>query len=533
MYLDYYGLRQAPFSITPDPRFVFLSDRHRDALAHLLYGVGQGGGGGFVQLTGEVGTGKTTLCRLLLEQLPDNVRVALVLNPRLTPLELLQSIAEELKIDIEGRRDSPKGLVDALNAYLIDAYAQGLRVVLIVDEAQNLSPEALEQIRLLTNLETATQKLLQIILLGQPELRELVAQPELRQLAQRITARYHLRPLDPQESEAYLRHRLAVAGSTRFPFTRLAVQRLHRHSGGVPRLLNTLADRALTAGYVSEQEKIGERLVDRAAREVLDSPLRRWRLPRPAAFALAILVLVVLGLWAWPTLFPPPPMAEPVPDTPTQVAPETAALADLVALAAAGRGAQESAFTRLLALWKLRAAQADVASAMRCPAVIGAGVHCLRGSGNLAKLESLGRPVVLRLRAEGQDVWAVLLGVDGPRVRLGVDGETLDVAREDLESHWLGEYFALFRAPAFLSGATLRRGDTGPGVEWLRQRLVEGGQAQLDLDGPAWFDAQMEAGVRALQNAVGLVPDGIVGPETLLALVSGGPTGPRLRRRLS
>ena len=485
-----------------------------------------------MQLTGEVGTGKTTLCRLLLEQLPDNVRVALVLNPRLTPLELLQSIAEELKIDIEGRRDSAKGLVDALNAYLIDAYAQGLRVVLIIDEAQNLSAEALEQVRLLTNLETATQKLLQIILLGQPELRELVAQPELRQLAQRITARYHLLPLNAQESEAYLRHRLAVAGSARFPFTRLAVQRLHRHSGGVPRLLNTLADRALTAGYVSEQEKVGERLVDRAAREVLDSPLRRWHLPRPAAVALVVLVLVVLGLWAWPTLFPPTPTAEPVADAAVPVEPEAAALADLAALAGGGRGAQESAFTRLLALWKLRAPQADVASAMRCPGVIAAGVHCLRGSGNLAKLESMGRPVVLRLRADGRDVWAVLLGVDGPRVRLGVDGETFDVAREELESHWLGEYFALFRTPVYLSGATLRRGDSGPGVEWLRQRLVEGGQVQLDLDGPAWFDPQVEAGVRALQNVVGLAPDGIVGPETLLALVSAGSTGPRLRRRL-
>src|SRR5688572_3958781 len=191
MYLEHYGLIEPPFSITPDPRFVFLSERHRDALAHLLFGITQGGGGGFVQLTGEVGTGKTTLCRLLLEQVAQMedsapTRVALVLNPRLTPIELLETVCEELHIDLDGRRGSAKALVDALNAYLLDAYAQGLRVVLVIDEAQNLSVDALEQVRLLTNLETPTQKLLQIVLLAQPELREMLARDDMRQLAQRI-----------------------------------------------------------------------------------------------------------------------------------------------------------------------------------------------------------------------------------------------------------------------------------------------------------------------------------------------------------
>ncbi|HEX5755474.1 MAG TPA: AAA family ATPase, partial [Arenimonas sp.] len=213
MYLEFYGLKEAPFSITPDPRFVFLSERHRDALAHLLYGIGQGGSGGFVQLTGEVGTGKTTLCRLLLEQLPEDTRVALVLNPRLNPVELLETIAEELRLDLTGKRGSLKALFDALSHFLLEAYAQGLRVVLIIDEAQQLSVDALEQVRLLTNLETPTQKLLQIILLGQPELRDMLARPELRQLAQRITARYHLRPLDAHATGAYLRHRLTTAGA--------------------------------------------------------------------------------------------------------------------------------------------------------------------------------------------------------------------------------------------------------------------------------------------------------------------------------
>ena len=226
MYLEHYGLKEPPFSITPDPRFVFLSERHRDALAHLLFGIGQGGGGGFVQLTGEVGTGKTTLSRLLLEQLPQlenstPTRVALVLNPQLSPVELLETICEELRLDLDGGlgkspRGSVKALVDVLNRYLLDAYAQGLRVVLIVDEAQNLSIDALEQVRLLTNLETSTQKLLQIILIGQPELRTMLARKDLRQLAQRITARFHLTPLNAVETEAYLRHRFAVAGGRAF-----------------------------------------------------------------------------------------------------------------------------------------------------------------------------------------------------------------------------------------------------------------------------------------------------------------------------
>ncbi|HPA00832.1 MAG TPA: AAA family ATPase [Chiayiivirga sp.] len=528
MYLDFYGLREAPFSITPDPRFVFLSERHRDALAHLLYGIGQGGGGGFVQLTGEVGTGKTTLCRLLLEQLPDNVRVALVLNPRLTPIELLQSIAEELKIDLPGRRDSLKALVDALNAFLIDAYARGLRVVLIVDEAQNLSNEALEQIRLLTNLETATQKLLQIILLGQPELRGIVAQPELRQLSQRITARYHLLPLDEAETEAYLRHRLAVAGSAKFPFTRLAVRQLHRHSGGVPRLINTIADRALMAGYAKEQAQVGDSLVDLAAREVLASPLRRWRVPRLAWLALVLLVALVAAVWRWPApsrVVPPPAEVA----VAAAAEDELAAIEDLAELDEASR---ELAFTRLLAQWKLRAAEVDVAAAMRCAPTLAPGIFCLRGSGSLSKLDALGRPAVLRLDANGNERWAVLLGVGRERVRLALGGKTLDVARADLERHWLGEYYALWRAPEFLAGVTLRRGDSGPGVEWLRGRLVEGKYLQADLDGPALFDVAIEAGVRALQGDTGLLPDGIVGPETLMAVSGIGRDAPRLRRRL-
>ncbi|HZX76651.1 AAA family ATPase [Lysobacter sp.] len=302
MYLEHYGLSEPPFSITPDPRFVFLSERHRDALAHLLFGITQGGGGGFVQLTGEVGTGKTTLCRLLLEQVPENARVALVLNPRLTPVELLETVCEELHLDLDGRRGSAKALVDALNAYLLDAYAQGLRVVLVIDEAQNLSVEALEQVRLLTNLETPTQKLLQIVLLAQPELRRMLAREDMRQLAQRITARFHLTPLDAAETGEYLRHRFRIAGGQRFPFDASAVRRIHLHSGGAPRLINAVAERSLLAGYAHDVAMLDARWVDRAAAEVLPSasPRRRsrWAIVLPVAAALLV-GIGAAGWWWW------------------------------------------------------------------------------------------------------------------------------------------------------------------------------------------------------------------------------------------
>ena len=274
MYLGHYGLREPPFSITPDPRFVFLGERHRDALAHLMFGITQGGGGGFVQLTGEVGTGKTTLSRLLLAQLPAHVRVALVLNPQQEPVQLLESVCEELRVDVEGRRGNAKALVDALNAHLLDAHAQGLRVVLVIDEAQALPVATLEQVRLLTNLETDTQKLLQIILIGQPELRDVLAQPGLRQLAQRITARFHLTPLDATGTAAYLRHRFRVAGGRHFPFDDAAIRRIHLRSGGIPRLVNVIAERALLAGYARDRSGIDAALVEEAAREALPQEQR-------------------------------------------------------------------------------------------------------------------------------------------------------------------------------------------------------------------------------------------------------------------
>ena len=532
MYLSYYGLHEPPFSITPDPRFVYLSERHRDALAHLLFGIGQGGGGGFVQLTGEVGTGKTTLCRLLLEQLPENVRVALVLNPRLSPPELLETICQELHIKLPARRTSLKALVDALNAYLLDAYAQGLRVVLIIDEAQNLSVEALEQVRLLTNLETDTQKLLQILLLGQPELRDILARDDLRQLAQRITARFHLTPLDAAETEAYLRHRWAVAGGQRFPFTKLAVKRIHHHSGGVPRLVNIIAERALLGGYAHDEAQIGERWVDQAAREALAPRLSK--LPRPTLAAVVGVGLAVMAalFLLWPKAITPPPAAPaaPAPAPAKEVVPYLPgeALDQRVRLAGAS---PQPAWSQLLGLWTVRANEAALADAANCPPVLAPGLFCLRGRASLDKLAALGRPALLRLQSADGDAWAVLLGADAVRVRLWLGGGRFDTDRLALERAWRGDYAAIWRGPAFLAPLPVA-GDSGPAVDWIHDRLRD--RAGLDTPdaGPAVLDDASLAAVRRVQIAHGLVADGVIGPETLLALSSGDSDGPRLRRSL-
>ncbi|MBW3568446.1 MAG: AAA family ATPase [Proteobacteria bacterium] len=285
MYADYFGLDEAPFAITPDPRYLYLGKRHAEALAHLLYGIREGGG--FVLLTGEVGTGKTTLTRCLLDELPAEVDVAVLLNPRLDVTEFLEAICQELGLDVPEDAGNRR-LVDALNRYLLDAHARGRRTVLIVDEAQNLSADVLEQVRLLTNLETAKTKLLQILLIGQPELRDLLARPELRQLAQRVTARYHLEPLQREELGAYVNHRLGIAGARAPLFGMAAIKAVWKFSEGIPRRANILCDRALLGAWSAELREVTPRLIRQAAQEI-EGPRER---NRHGAVALSVLLLV-------------------------------------------------------------------------------------------------------------------------------------------------------------------------------------------------------------------------------------------------
>ena len=498
MYLSYYGLHEPPFSITPDPRFVHLSERHRDALAHLLFGIDKGGGGGFVQLTGEVGTGKTTLSRLLLEQLPEDARIALVLNPRQNAVELLETICEELHIDIEGRRGSTKSLVDALNMYLLDAYAKGLRVVLLIDEAQNLPADALEQVRLLTNLETDTQKLLQILLLGQPELREMVAKPELRQLAQRITARFHLTPLDAEETAEYLRHRWRVAGGQKFPFDAKAVQRLHQRAGGIPRLLNVIAERALLAGFARDAAAIDAKLVELSADEVLPPRAQqRWWPWLAAAAGVAAIAFVAMQWRHAPAPAKPVAASSPSalpPSTKSAVAPaESLDAAALTQLLGATGDTPVPAWQALLAQWNLPADSITVDPAGPCAPAARRDVHCVQGRAKLDILLALDRPLLLRLRAGDASAWALLLGADARKARLRIGARAFDLDRMLLLQHWNGEFVALWTGQA-----------TPP---------------------PAAAD------IAAFQNARGLPADGVAGPLTLMALAGDAP-GPRLLRAL-
>ncbi|MDO9286760.1 MAG: AAA family ATPase, partial [Aquabacterium sp.] len=301
MYAPFFGLKQSPFSIAPDPRYLFMSERHREALAHLLYGVQ--GGGGFVLLTGEIGAGKTTVCRCFLEQVPPSCQVAYIFNPKLSVIELLQSVCHEFGVPLPGDAGAAtvKTCVDALNAHLLAAHAQGRHCLLIIDEAQHLSAEVLEQLRLLTNLETNERKLLQIVLIGQPELRTLLAGAGMEQLAQRVIARFHLGTLTAQESAAYVAHRLAVAGlQGANPFDAAALRRIHALTAGVPRRINLLCDRALLGAYAEGRSSVGRRIVDRAAQEVFGAAAAPGWSRRTGALALGGLAVALAGGWlAW------------------------------------------------------------------------------------------------------------------------------------------------------------------------------------------------------------------------------------------
>lgn len=307
MYNEYFGFKEAPFSIAPDPRYLYMTAQHREALAHLVYGLNSEGG--CILLTGEVGTGKTTICRCLLEQIPDQANVALVLNPKVSEIELLETLCDELNISYPNTDNSVKTYTDRIYQFLIESNRKNEKTVLIIDEAQNLSSKVLEQLRLLTNLETNQRKLLQIIILGQPELLDILARTEMRQLAQRITARFHLKPLTKNEVEAYVSHRLAIAGQNIKLFPENSLKLLYKLSNGVPRLINILCDRALLGAYVEGQYSVPPAVLKKAATEVFgelknvekQQKNRQWLYP---IAALSGITFFAIALFLYMTLSP-------------------------------------------------------------------------------------------------------------------------------------------------------------------------------------------------------------------------------------
>jgi general secretion pathway protein A len=549
MYLEYFGLAEKPFQITPDPRFLYMSRRHRDGFAHLLYGADEAGG--FVLLTGEVGTGKTTLCRSALESITDNVRIALILNPKQSPIELVASICDELQVVYPANVTSLKALIDRLNLYLLKAYGQGQRIVVVIDEAQNLASEVLEQVRLLTNLEVSTQKLLQIILIGQPELQTMLDMPELRQLSQRITARFHLTPLTREETGDYIVHRLKIAGVTREVFTKQAVSEIYKLSRGIPRLINTLSERALIGAYGANLPLIKKDIVSSAAVEVMGKSARqnqKFSIGWPAIAGIAVaLVAVALGLWGVllsdkasmgdvqanveleqienkivvvpETTKAPIVQAEPGPVASNQVTQVKNIFADEL-INQSAKADTFSAFANLFALWQRDYSAYSGETA--CTRAIKAGLRCIFGQGEIADIIQYNRPAVLELQNAKQEVvFAVIYKANGDSYRVKIFDKDIEVSAPELQQAWSGSYIVLWKPP-FPDNESLAEGFVGPDVLWLRHQLdqIEGkNKAEYSADNLK-FNSELADRVTQFQTKRGLKADGIVGRETFIELVN-------------
>ena len=518
MYTQFFGLTEKPFSITPDPRYLYLSRRHADALAHLIYGISQSGG--FIQLTGEVGTGKTTLVRSLFEQLPEEADVALILNPELTTQEFLRAISEELGVKLP-KKGSIKSLVDPLSAYLLDAHARGRRTVLIVDEAQNLATDVLEQVRLLTNLETPKQKLLQIILIGQPELREVLDREDMWQLAQRVTGRYHLEPLSQDETAKYLEHRMKVAGAAGAIFSPSSVREIFRWSKGVPRIINVIADRTLLAAYTQGTRSVDKALVRKAAAEVYGKRLVPSVVPRLAAgIALAVVALLTLGIWR--SLDPDGTWLE------TQLgrSPEftlaqatigsssEVSLAALLEDPALPKGT-DAAFETLFTIW---GAQYLRGPDTACQQAEQQDLRCWFQKSSLNHLKQLNRPAILSLVGQQGELYQVVL------TALGADTAELEIAArvytirlEELSQYWYGDHLMLWK-PGSWAQETLAPGMQNDSVKWLRENLAYiQGDPLADPDSE-FYDQALAERVRTYQRDRQLTVDGIVGTQTQIVM---------------
>ena len=530
MYQQYFGLFDAPFSIAVNPRYLFMSARHRDALAHLLYGVGSGGG--FILLTGEVGTGKTTLNRCLLEQLPENTDIAIVLNPAVSAVELLATVCDEFDIDYPRETESLKILTDALHQFLLSNHQKERRTVLMIDEAQHLGFEVLEQIRLLTNLETDEKKLLQIILTGQPELASMLARPELRQLNQRITARFDLTPLNEQETQTYVRHRLQIAGLSdgREVFSQGALREIYRLSSGVPRVINLLCDRAMMGAYGRDQATVSASLIKEAGRETFgahssgvpggssspDGAARYKTIAFMSVFALVLLSAVMWGRQFYGTKNAVS-LAEPSLETPLD---ERVGGSDIEVINPAPATPQSEAWVISAAaaekgLWSL-VSDTPLAGEL-CNQSVAESFLCERNDADVWDvLLDNNRPAILTVRRRSGFAGAALLvGIDAEAALLWTEAFLCEVPLEHLTSYWRGGFKYLWKSPPDWTGP-LSEGDRGPAVAKVvsdLSRLDNLPPPPLEVYTPALSER-----VRQFQSASGLQIDGVIGVRTLQAL---------------
>jgi general secretion pathway protein A len=521
LYCKYFGLSEKPFNMTPDPRFVFLSESHREAIAHLLYGIENRTG--FIELTGEVGAGKTTVLRALMGQLdPDRYRTALIFNPCLSVPDLLQTINREFQIPTEGLGLSAH--LDNLNRFLIDENTAGRIPLLVIDEAQNLKPEVLEQIRLISNLETDREKLLQIVLAGQPELGNILARRELRQLDQRIVVRYHLRPMAFRDTFLYIQHRLNVAGGRGTPFfTREAARRIHRYSGGLPRLINIASDRALLAAYARNKRVIGARITSAGIADVRRGKTRRsWR---PMAGAAAVGALAAVFLFSFGknvTISLRPSLSVDESSTLTarsMMSPARSGNATAAIEAMNEKTSAAYAYDRLAKAWKMKALDAAVSGDPQAMerAARESGVSLYAFSGNLGTLLRLDCPAILELRLPGVGRrYSALTGLKDGRILVDpplAETESVDIV--DLERCWSGRGLILWKNPLEFP-ARIDPGASGKHVRDLQGLLSRAGIHRQAVTGR--YDRQTVEAVREFQSTRGIEPDGIAGQQTLILL---------------
>ena len=515
MYNEYFGLEETPFSIAPDPRYLYMSEQHREALAHLVYGFNSTGG--FVLLTGDVGTGKTTICRCLLEQIPENSAIAFIFNPKLTVVELLATICDEFGIIYNKDSSSIKNFVDLINAFLLETHSKGVKAVLIIDEAQNLSSDVLEQLRLLTNLETSQHKLLHVILLGQPELETKLSEPDLSQLSQRIIARYHLGPLSKKDIGAYVNHRLNVAGIRKQLFSESAINRLYQFTGGVPRLINVICDRALLGTYTQDQETVSRSTLSKAAHEVFGET-KGMPAKSPVsviAGALLTIVLIAVGL-AIASHYSKSVQDTPVTDL--KVKPGPAVTAELDTLNGTGPDemtmSESLSFQALFKLWNIDYKPGNAADA--CSSAARYGLQCMTGLRSLKSLGNINRPAVLKLFNEKGDIFYVTLSaLDDDTAKIHFAHKERTVSITELESLWLGDFTLLWRPPSGFR-RTFPAGHEGTEVHWLRTSMASINRRAVQEPVSMIYDSDLEREVKKFQITEGLVPDGIIGPLTVV-----------------